>query len=130
MNTIKSPQLEKDIGTAYLFGSQATGKNGPLSDYDIAILFDETVPEKDYFDKKLELIGKFSQFYKTNKIDLVILNTAPNLLAMNVISEGKILFEKDKDYRIAFETHVMSCYYDRLPYEIRYSEALLNRLSA
>lgn len=122
--------MEKCINTIYLFGSRATGKNGPLSDYDIGILFVESVPSKKYFDKKLELIGKFSQFYKTDKIDLVILNNAPILLAMNVITEGKILYEKDKDYRVAFETYIMNRYYDRLPYEIRHSEALLKRLSA
>ena len=33
------------IASAYLFGSQATGKTGPMSDVDIAILLKEPRPK-------------------------------------------------------------------------------------
>ena len=34
-------EARPEVGIAYLFGSQATGKTGPLSDYDFAVYFDE-----------------------------------------------------------------------------------------
>lgn len=119
-----------DINTVYLFGSQATGKSGPLSDHDIGILLRENVRPAKYFDLKLELMTLFRRFYKTTKIDLIILNNCPVILAMNIIKEGKIIYETDREYRIAFEAHVMSKYFDRLYYEQRYSKELLKQLSA
>lgn len=127
--TLQKEFQNLDINTVYLFGSQATGKTGPLSDYDIGILLGENVKTTKYFNLKLELMTLFKRFYKTNKIDLVILNNCPIILAMNVIKEGKIIGETDREYRIAFEAHVMNKYFDRLYYEQRYSKELLKQLS-
>ena len=115
------------VSSAYIFGSRASGKSGPLSDYDVAVLFDEKISPRRYFGLKLKLIGEFSVFFKSDKIDLVILNNAPLILAMNVISHGKILFDKDKKYRTAFETYKMSLYFDRLPYEERHIQYMTER---
>ncbi len=106
-----------DISTMYLFGSQAKGKARSDSDIDIGVLLNENIPEKKYFDLKLDLIGEFSGIFNRNDIDVVILNNAPNILAMNVISEGKVIFSKDKKLRVAFECDVMRQYYDREYYE-------------
>lgn len=120
---------ELSVDTVYLFGSQVTGKTGPLSDYDVGVLFRENIKTAKYFDLKLKLLTLFRQFYGTNKIDLVILNNCPIILAMNVIKEGKIIHETDREYRVIFETHVMSKYFDRLYYEQRYSKELIKQLS-
>lgn len=115
------------VTTAYVFGSRAQGNSGPLSDYDIAVLLDEKINPRQYFDLKLRLAGEFSAFLKTDKIDLVILNNAPSILVMNVISHGKILFDQNKKYRIAFETYAMARYFDRLPYEERYIQYMTEK---
>lgn len=115
------------VTTAYIFGSQAQGNSGPLSDYDIAVLLDEKINPQKYFNLKLKLNSEFSTFLKTDKIDLVILNNAPSILTMNVISHGKTLFDQNKKYRVAFETYAMARYFDRLPYEERYIQYMTEK---
>lgn len=125
---IKKKLQKIGVQTVYIFGSRARRQEGPLSDYDFGILLHQKLKSKKYFDIKLALIGLFSKKFKTNQIDIVILNEASPLIAMSVIKEGKILFETDKNYRVAFENYIMMTYYDRLPYEERYTEKLLERL--
>lgn len=43
---------------AYLFGSQARGQAGPLSDVDIAVLFDDALPAEQSFEQRLNLMDK------------------------------------------------------------------------
>ena len=111
------------ILAAYLFGSQATGKVGPLSDYDFGIWLDFKVAKSRYFDLQIELLNKLSLFLKTDKIDVVILNQANSNLAMSVI-RGKLLYEKEAELRIEFEVKVMKEYLDREYYEKRFAEYL------
>lgn len=123
-------QLKKlGIVAVYLFGSRARGNTGPLSDYDVGILFNERVNSSKYFDLKLQLISDFCHFFRTNQVDVVILNTASSLLAMNVISEGKILHCSDREYLIAFETHTMNAYFDYLPHAEYFASSLFKRLA-
>src|SRR3989344_440101 len=57
----------------YLFGSRATGKVGPLSDYDFAVYLDE----KDFlkrFDIRLQIASELSGALKTDAVDVVVIN--------------------------------------------------------
>lgn len=120
----------KNLGviTVYLFGSHATGKAGPQSDFDISVQMKDGIPTQQYLDKRLVLMSLFAQFFQDNRVDVIILNEAPPLLAMNVIYEGKILFEADHNERVALEVSIMRHYLDRLPYEERSYDALLKSL--
>lgn len=51
-----------DVKLAYLFGSYAKGKEGPLSDVDIAVLLDERLTESKRFKLRLKLIINFCNF--------------------------------------------------------------------
>jgi len=95
----------------YLFGSQATGKAGPLSDYDFAIYLDEK-DKKKIFDIKLELLASISRALQTDKVDIVVLNTvdAPEL-KYNIIKEGKAIFERDS-FKLLVEPRIMNEYFD------------------
>lgn len=66
---------------AYLFGSTVRGDAGRLSDVDIGILVDEKMPKKERFDMELIIMGEISSLIRKNKIDLIVLNEAPLLLA-------------------------------------------------
>lgn len=102
---------DEKIKLAYLFGSQASGEVGPLSDYDFAIYLAENDKAK-IFDKKVEIQDKISRVLKTNKVDLSILNEIEEPeFKYNIISQGKLLFEREP-YRMLVEPEIMNEYFD------------------
>ena len=102
------------INTFYIFGSQATGKAGKLSDYDFAVLLDDKILAEKYGDYKIKIISELLRLIKTDHIDLVILNDekTPLLLKYNAIKEGKIFFEKNKNKRVNLEVNILRRWLD------------------
>ena len=102
---------EKDILLTYIFGSQITGKTGPLSDYDFAVF----LSQKPSFQFKYKLKNKLLSILDIKQVDLVILNDAPIELKYNVIATGKVIFQKNSIVRTGFEANTLSQYFDYLP---------------
>jgi predicted nucleotidyltransferase len=113
---------------AYLFGSTVRGDAGRLSDVDIGILLDEKLSKKDRFDLELKLMGEIAILIKKNKIDLIVLNEAPLLLAYNIIKSG-IILKSDETERVKFEIKILSMYMDERYYIKRHTEETLNRIA-
>ncbi len=113
---------------AYLFGSTVRGDTGRLSDVDIGILLNENISKNDRFDLELKLISEISALIKKNKIDLVVLNEAPLLLAYNIIKNGIILKSSETE-RVNFETKILSMYMDEKYYIKRHTEETLKRIA-
>ncbi len=92
-----------EVKFAYLFGSQATGKAGPLSDLDLAVYL------KPYTHRRyLDLYAACCRALKRNDLDLVLLNRTENLILLeNIIREGKLLFERDRGARFEFEVETL-----------------------
>lgn len=103
------------VALAYLFGSQATGQAGPLSDVDIAVLFSSCVPPKQWSLIQLALMNDLMSLFGRNEMDLVILNRATPLLADQVVRHGQVLFESDPLQRVRFETETLRRYLDTKP---------------
>ena len=109
-----------EIKLVYFFGSRATNKNGPMSDYDFAFYLDEKNKKK-IFDLKLVLIAKLSCLLKTDKIDLVILNIAESPeLKYNIIKEGKLIFEQEP-FKVLIEPKILNEYFDFRSLLLRYN---------
>lgn len=102
-----------EIKLAYVFGSQANGETGPLSDYDFAF-YVGLKDAKKVFDLQIKLINDLSDVIKidSEKIDIVMINTTekPELL-YDIIKEGKLIFEREP-YRVLIEPKIMSQYFD------------------
>lgn len=113
---------------AYLFGSFATGKPGPLSDLDVAVLLENSLSKHDRFDFRLKLISRLSSLCSGKDVDLVVLNDSSVTLCHEVIKAGKLIFCKDKEIQLEFETYVMSRYLDRRFYEKRHADEFLKRV--
>ncbi len=96
---------------AYLFGSRARGVVGPLSDYDFAVYLDTRDSIKVAAIKQ-SLQITLSRFLKTDQVDVVILDTTlqPEL-KYNIITDGKLLFEKPA-YRLSLEPKILNEYFD------------------
>ena len=113
---------------AYLFGSTVRGDAGRLSDVDIGVMLDEKLSKKDRFDLELKMMGEIAILIKKNKIDLIVLNEAPLLLAYNIIKSGTIL-KSDETDRVKFETKILSMYMDERYYIKRHTEETLKRIA-
>ena len=98
----------KAVKFAYLFGSHAKGRAGPLSDIDLGVYLDNRF---DFFTCRLRLLEEVSQRLKGLDCDLIVLNNAPLILQYEVIREG-IVLKEDKPRRVQFETHVLRHYLD------------------
>jgi predicted nucleotidyltransferase len=100
-----------EIKLAYIFGSRADGKAGPLSDYDFAVYFD--LKDKIMMsDIRFELLDKIGRELKTDKVDIVILNlTESPELKYGIIKNGRIILELEP-YKVLFEPRVLNEYFD------------------
>lgn len=104
-------ELYPKIKLVYLFGSRARKEEGPLSDYDFAIYLDER-NQKKIFSLKLDLQDKISRLLKTDKADVVIINSSESPeLKYNIIKDGELIFEKEP-FRVIVEPRILNEYFD------------------
>ena len=105
----------RGVALAYLYGSQARGDAGPLSDVDVAVLFGPDVPESDHFNRVLHLIGELGSVFRRNDVYVTDLAEAPPLLRHRVYYDGRVLYCADDAERVRFETTALRDYVDTKP---------------
>lgn len=89
---------------AYLFGSVSGGNSGAFSDIDIAVY----LSIKPSLEQELDLHLFLSRELKTDRIDLLILNNARNIVLMDeIIKKGIVVYEKNRSLRESFETRIL-----------------------
>lgn len=104
-------KAEPKIKLVYFFGSRARGEAGPMSDYDFAVYLDEK-NEKKLFKMRADLMNKIGKMLKTDKVDVVILNSAESPeLKFNIIKEGYLIYEQEP-FRVLIEPKIMNEYFD------------------
>jgi predicted nucleotidyltransferase len=112
---------EPDIVFAFLFGSRATGRPRPDSDWDVGVYFDPSLSSKERGWRRLDLVGRLEDF---GPVDLVPINDADPILAHRVLG-GRALFIKDES--IYCEVFVMVM---RMAEDQRYFNGILDRARA
>ena len=98
------------IDLAYIFGSRAAGAEGPISDFDIAVLYSESQPTI----LRYELAHELKTVLKTDLVDLVVLNKAQIELRYAVIASGIVAYEVNIETRVEYEALTLSMYGDFL----------------
>jgi predicted nucleotidyltransferase len=108
------PLLSNDtrILLAYLFGSQASGKTGPISDVDLGILFSEDIDIQQVSSEMALIVAKV---LPGKSVDIVSLNNSPVELAYAVIAQGVCIYRVNEAERVEFEAQVLGKYGDYLP---------------
>ena len=109
-----------EIRFAYLFGSVAKGTENAMSDVDVAVLLDSEFlarphPEHSY-GYKAHLITELMSQLGTNQIDVVILNHANPFLRFQVLRDGIVICETNREERIRFQAQALSRYFDLKPF--------------
>ena len=96
-----------DVAAGYLFGSAVNGDEAVLSDVDVAVLFVEGAQTAG-LDLRFRLHADLCRALKRNDIDLLVLNTAANLIIKDeIVRNGRLVFDGNPDQREAFELNVM-----------------------
>lgn len=99
-------QIFEEIAFAYIFGSSMNGTVNKGSDIDIAIYL--LSKEKD-IDLRLKIIAELENVIPAYKnYDLVILNSANSILAMQAI-QGKLLFVKPEYTELYSGFYSLTC---------------------
>jgi hypothetical protein len=104
-----------EIVAAYIFGSVATGRTRPNSDVDIAVLLDSPFAKQRPLAYRTDLIVEAGAALHTFEVDVLVLNDAPPALAHNVITKGKLVYERSRSARIAFQVRNLNEYLDLEP---------------
>lgn len=100
-----------EVRLAYFFGSKASGNDGPLSDYDFAFYCAQD-GKKGFLDVHLKIYNLLTDVLKTDKIDIVMLNSAKSPeLKYQIISKGQLIFVREP-YQLIVEPQVLNSYFD------------------
>ncbi|MFA6035026.1 MAG: nucleotidyltransferase domain-containing protein, partial [Myxococcota bacterium] len=103
--------LEADdrVVFAFLFGGLARGGKKPLSDVDLAVFLDGGGDLAGY---KLDLFYRLTETLKTDELDLLILNTAPESIAGRALQSRVVLVDKNPAERHKYESLMLRKYFD------------------
>lgn len=118
-------EAREDVLVAYLFGSAARGKAGPLSDVDVAVLLAE---DGDRFARFLEVVGEVARVVGPERADVVLLNEAPVALAYRVLRDGRVLLCRDDGARIEHWVRTVVRYLDMEPFFRTLEEGVRHRI--
>ncbi len=109
---IQALKQHSEVVAVYSFGGAAKNEIKPLSDLDYAILLSGQLSKRQRFEKHLELIGIFNNVFRTDEIDLIILNDAPLRFCYVILKTGKLLYFRNKDDLIDLRDQVLKYYLD------------------
>lgn len=108
-------ESEPDLAFAYLFGSVAKGRSGPLSDVDVAVYFHPAGDSRSRFDRRIHLMAKLGKALSRDDVDVVSLQDAPLDLAFEILAYGKLIFSKDDEQKADFIFATLRQYHDDAP---------------
>lgn len=103
----------RDVYAAYLFGSVARGTARPDSDVDVAVLLDAGRPKT--LAEMPTALQQDLTLLLGRPVDLVVLDGAPPDLVHRVLRDGRLILDRDRSRRIAFEVRARNVYFDMRP---------------
>ena len=114
----------QNVVSISIFGSHAKQKQTPQSDIDIAVLFEkQAVPPLSKIIDWREELGN----HLARDVDLVCLNTASPILAMQVHTNGKILKIKNEKAYARYQMLLFSEYAELKEMRAPMEESILER---
>ncbi len=131
--TVRSAAREvlatEPVIAAYLFGSVARGSSRPDSDVDVAVLFGESVPERERLPRSLRY-GTRLEVAVRRPVDVVVLDDAPLRLVASVLRDRVVLHSGDEQARVAYESRLTPIALDFQLHAEAEDRAVLRRIAA
>ena len=109
---LESISTDDAVVALFIFGSGAKGRLKPLSDLDFGVLLSKELGKKERFQKQLALIGFFNETFKTDEVDLVLMNDAPIRFSYNILKDGKLHICSDRTELVNFVEKTVKFYLD------------------
>lgn len=106
------------VVSAYLFGSEASGRAHADSDVDVAVLLDrERLPQRaDRARAAVDLTSDLIAVLHRNEIDVVVLDDVSPELAVRALEEGRRVFCRDPEADFRFRLQARLRYIDLQPF--------------
>lgn len=114
------------VEIAYLHGSVARGCPLPTSDVDVAVLLTELPPPYDRLRLEFDIQAALEDACGLSNLDVRAINKAPLMVQGHIIQEGVLLYNRDKDRRVAFEVLTRKKFFDYRPTAERMEQAFLD----
>lgn len=123
---------QRPVLLAYAYGSVVEGYATALSDVDIALVFapDHHLDAYGRLMQELEIAAELEALCPTRHADVRSIDAAPLLVQGRVLTQGRLLFSKDEDFRVSFEVTVRKRYFDFQPVQARMREAYFAQLES
>lgn len=108
------------IAAVYLFGSVARGDGTPRSDLDLAVLFRKRGEgAREHHRDLADIAGRLEPLSPSGKVDVVAIESQGPIFQHRVLRDGRVVFERDRERRIDFESDAHVRYFDWRPtYEL------------
>jgi predicted nucleotidyltransferase len=116
------------VEMAYLHGSVARGQPLPSSDVDIALVLTTLPPPYERLILELDIQAALEDACHLSNVDVRAINHAPLMVQGRIVQEGILLYDRDKDRRVAFEVLTRKQYFDFQPMAKRLQQAFFDRI--
>ncbi len=104
-----------EIAAVYLFGSVSRGTDSARSDLDLGLLLAPGEPTDERHRFLGDLAARLEAVAGSRPIDLVVLNAQGPVFCHEVILEGRMIYESDRERRIDFESDTFVRAFDFRP---------------
>ncbi len=118
------------VRLAFLFGSRAQGHSREESDFDVAVLVDESIADMDRGQVIRHLAARLGREVSSALLDIVLLNDAPALLRHRVLRDGILLFQRSAEERVRFTIKTIRDYQDGFIRREKFTKSRIERLEA
>ena len=113
---------------AYIYGSHVKALSHPYSDLDIGI-YTEDIDIDECLNLELSLALHFDERLNHQiHSEVRILNHLPLTVKGRILGEARLIYSKDEEERVAFETRVRRAYFDFLPVIQHYRQTYRRRV--
>jgi predicted nucleotidyltransferase len=122
----------RPVVLAYAFGSIVSGEMTPFSDVDVALVLapDCELDAYQQFMLDLEIAAEIERRCGIRDVDVRSISDAPLRVQGRVLTEGVLLYCRDKNFRVAYEVNTRKRYFDFQPVLTMMRQAYFAHLEA